>query len=387
MSVQKSATTCVAALLAASLASANPMPRQASTATIENSFGYKMTGGSFLEWKGTGPTLDFSDYPADGETGKVQTKEGACLVVGRSNDFPVLELGACGDAAMITPGSGDSKDQMAIADDSIAVCNEGGEFASYVTCTAEEGGQMCISEDEGYIALRPCSEPYKAVFSASKTAEGGGSEGCESGGSEPCDGTKEADTLYFPLAVEEYFDPSTGRRPGFSRLWCVKECDTWYAVHTVPFGKTYCLSDDARETCLRYDTVEDCRRQNFIAEENTSGEPPEVKLTQDEPAPDQGAMCLLVATEGSQYIGKYVAAWYNEEKKVTECFTTSGDQDRCEVYDTAAECEDTIVFFTPDGTSPVKACSANAQAAQDNWCNEVEVFLSYYSSENRIIII
>ncbi|KNC74676.1 hypothetical protein SARC_12781, partial [Sphaeroforma arctica JP610] len=209
---------------------------------------------------GTGGTIEFSEYPADGSKGTVQTVDGECLTVGRSNDFPVLELGSCDDAAVIAPGIGDTEDQMAIEDDTIAVCREDDDFASYVFCTPAEGGQMCISDDEGYVSLRPCAEPYKAVFTVPKESEDGST----------CDenAPKQADTLYFPLVIDEFADPSQGRRPGFSRLFCVKQCDMWIAGHTARFGKTYCLSDEAREKCLTHETDFDCRKQNFIAEES-----------------------------------------------------------------------------------------------------------------------
>ncbi|KNC74677.1 hypothetical protein SARC_12782 [Sphaeroforma arctica JP610] len=77
------------------------------------------------------------------------------------------------------------------------------------------------------------------------------------------------------------------------------------------------------------------------------------------PKPPAGAMCLLATSTDSKFEGKYLAAWYNRDSERTECFTTSGDQDNCEAYETGADCEDQIVFFTPDGTSPVKECVEN----------------------------
>ncbi|KNC75394.1 hypothetical protein SARC_12077 [Sphaeroforma arctica JP610] len=123
------------------------------TTAVQNSFDYFMTwSGRFLEWKGLGETVEFIEYPATGEAGVFRTANDTCLVIRDTNNFPSLVLGEC-DFQQFMPSEDNA---LKIINPHIGVC---GDFDSgFVSCPVEDSTDLCVDDDEGYVAVRPCTD-------------------------------------------------------------------------------------------------------------------------------------------------------------------------------------------------------------------------------------
>eukprot|EP00121_Abeoforma_whisleri_P009654 Awhi_evm1s8881 len=139
----------------------NPKPQYT---TIENEFGYIMCkNGRYFEWQhrescSKANTLSFIEntFPQGTDT-QLQTPDDKCLVIVYDNNFPSLALGSCTHPAHFRNRNGNS---IRISD-KIGVCKSNGGFKR---CPASQSGPVCIGDDEGYVALRPCSRHTKAKF-------------------------------------------------------------------------------------------------------------------------------------------------------------------------------------------------------------------------------
>eukprot|EP00121_Abeoforma_whisleri_P002544 Awhi_evm1s2286 len=132
--------------------------------TIENEFGYVICqSGEFLEWipkENCKQIVTFiENYFEEGSETQLETEDDKCLiVVDKPKSFPQLTVGDCK-----CPGLFKLKgDQIEVTDIDFGVC--GSIEKGYERCSKSKGKAVCISDDEGYISLRPCSDNYEAKF-------------------------------------------------------------------------------------------------------------------------------------------------------------------------------------------------------------------------------
>eukprot|EP01134_Creolimax_fragrantissima_P005230 CFRG5230T1 len=148
------------------------------TSYIVNQYGYCLSSISksdYIEWSNTDCNNDpnvvrISQWPAPGDTGPlITTEHEKCLqVIDTDTDietsFPDFRVEKCDrycNATQYMPGYGQHKNQIMVVAD-YGIC--GNYETGFERCSAEKGGDVCMNEDEGYVAVRPCAESYQTTM-------------------------------------------------------------------------------------------------------------------------------------------------------------------------------------------------------------------------------
>eukprot|EP00121_Abeoforma_whisleri_P011745 Awhi_evm1s10843 len=132
--------------------------------TLQNSFGYNICqNGKYLEWNHDCTPANkvqfIENYFEEGLATQLQTPNDTCLnIVSNTNTFPTLELGNCEH-----PGSFAIKGKtLEVVNIDFAVCKD--EAGGFIRCPKAAGNAVCLGEDEGYLALRPCESQNQPLI-------------------------------------------------------------------------------------------------------------------------------------------------------------------------------------------------------------------------------
>eukprot|EP00121_Abeoforma_whisleri_P004779 Awhi_evm1s4325 len=366
--LEKFAIAILASSLLVSSHSINQRDSTIATTKIFGKWNYNLTlNGDTVGYKYP-PDSDilFKSWPAQGQAGEFVTIDDKCLLVDwninevTSNQ---IQIGACrGD--LFQPGSGSDGTQIMMPDAPYSICkieNPPDYYYKYswVTCSKEEGGPVCLGNDDSYATLRPCSEDYPTMVYHPKYVDDYHTR------------TFEENIFFQKTEIQDDFNSSIEYEDVSERLFCIGvENDNSETSFLALLRGALCLSDESQLHCKEFATKEECRR-SYLSSGNENVLHFTMKPVLEE-NPENGSMCILVQNATSQYDGFYLATFNNNTERITYCMNRTG---KCDTFTVREQCEAHLVTIDLDNDF-LYPCSENAMRDGNSWCYQVSEFLS-----------